>query len=72
MLLDGRAWGGDKSASGHWVGPTILLHSNKADRAMHDEIFGPVLSIYQVATKEEAIAIENANPYALKGGIFSN
>ncbi len=30
---------------------------------MQDEIFGPVLSIFVCATKEEAIAIENSNPY---------
>jgi acyl-CoA reductase-like NAD-dependent aldehyde dehydrogenase len=31
--------------------------------AGNEEIFGPVLSIVRVATVDEAIAIENANPY---------
>ena len=42
---------------------TVILHSNKADRALHEEIFGPVISIYVAKSKEEAIEIENTNPY---------
>ena len=45
------------------IGPTVILHSNPADKALHDEIFGPVLSILEVESKERAIEIENKNPY---------
>lgn len=48
---------------GNWVGPTILLHKSSADAAMQQEIFGPVLSVIRVNTWQEAITIENANPY---------
>lgn len=65
ILLDGRPW--LKHASGFYIGPTVILHTNKADPALHDEIFGPVLSILEVASNEEAIAIENANPYGNAG-----
>lgn len=57
--------------SGHWIGPTIILHTNPKDKALHDEIFGPVLSILQVSTKEEAIAIENDNPYGNAACIYT-
>jgi len=46
ILVDGRSWG--KENKGYWVGPTVILHENPADKAMHDEIFGPVISIYRV------------------------
>jgi len=69
VLLDGRSWA--SITPGNWMGPTILLHKNKTDRALLDEIFGPVLSIIQVDTWEEAIEIENANPYGNAACIYT-
>lgn len=68
ILLDGRSW--DKG-TGFWMGPTVLLHKNKSDPALHDEIFGPVLSILVVESKEEAIQIENSNPYGNAACIYT-
>lgn len=48
---------------GFWIGPTILVHNNEADRALHEEIFGPVLSVLEVDSKEKAVEIENRSPY---------
>ncbi|KAF9333386.1 hypothetical protein BG006_003691 [Podila minutissima] len=71
ILVDGRRW--TKSyQEGYWVGPTVILHTNKQDAALHEEVFGPVLSILQVETAEEAIAIENASPYGNGAGIYTN
>jgi malonate-semialdehyde dehydrogenase (acetylating) / methylmalonate-semialdehyde dehydrogenase len=69
ILLDGRGWA--STAKGFWVGPTIILHNNKADRALHEEIFGPVLSVIRVSSREEAIAIENSNPYGNAACIYT-
>lgn len=71
ILLDGRALGAAHSSKGWWMGPTILLHTDKADRALHDEIFGPVLSVIRVSSREEAIAIENGNPYGNAACIYT-
>lgn len=68
VLLDGRTWA---QRDGFWVGPTILLHSSKDDKAVKDEIFGPILSVLVVDTWEEAIAIENANPYGNAACIYT-
>jgi acyl-CoA reductase-like NAD-dependent aldehyde dehydrogenase len=68
VLLDGRSKGWTEKGE-CWIGPTILLHKNRTDKALHDEIFGPVLSILVVSTKEEALEIENANPYGNAGTI---
>ena len=70
ILLDGRTWLTNPALTvtgGHWIGPTVILHTNKADKALHDEIFGPVISIYVCKSKEEAIKIENDNPYGNAG-----
>jgi malonate-semialdehyde dehydrogenase (acetylating) / methylmalonate-semialdehyde dehydrogenase len=37
LLLDGRSW---LSNGGNYVGPTVILHSNITDPALHAEIFG--------------------------------
>jgi methylmalonic acid semialdehyde dehydrogenase len=69
ILLDGRSW--TSRENGYWVGPTILLHSSKTDAAVSDEIFGPVLSVLQVDTWEEAVSIENSNPYGNAACIYT-
>ncbi|KAG0082989.1 hypothetical protein BGZ93_003932 [Podila epicladia] len=71
ILVDGRRWT-KIHQEGYWIGPTVILHSNKEDAALHEEVFGPVLSILQVETAEEAIAIENASPYGNGAGIYTN
>lgn len=70
ILLDGRSWSSSMT-QGNWVGPTIILHKSLADRALHEEIFGPVLSVFRVKTNEEAIAIENANPYGNAACVYT-
>lgn len=69
LLLDGRSW--STGQKGFWIGPTVLMHKSATDRAFTDEIFGPILSIVQVETKEEAIAIENASPYGNAACIYT-
>eukprot|EP00804_Cyclotella_cryptica_P019452 CCRYP_006624-RA/>CCRYP_006624-RA protein AED:0.03 eAED:0.03 QI:221/1/1/1/0.66/0.5/4/1737/527 len=72
ILLDGRSWI-EKMAGrgGNWIGPTIIRHRNKMDRAMREEIFGPVLSVYHVDTWQEAIEIENSNPFGNAAAIYT-
>ncbi|CAG8586502.1 140_t:CDS:2 [Acaulospora colombiana] len=70
ILVDGRSWTQNRT-EGFWIGPTVILHNNKEDKALHDEIFGPVLSIYQCSSKEEAIEIENNNPYGNAACIYT-
>ena len=70
ILLDGRSWS-KAQPIGHWTGPTIIKHTNKNDRALHEEIFGPVLSIYACKDEQDAIAIENGNPYGNAACIYT-
>jgi malonate-semialdehyde dehydrogenase (acetylating)/methylmalonate-semialdehyde dehydrogenase len=71
ILLDGRKWV-EKYKEGYWVGPTVIMCQNKDEPAMTDEIFGPVISVLQVANKEEAIAVENGNPYGNAACIYTS
>ena len=76
ILLDGRSWmSTTKSDNGHgsgnWIGPTIILHRKTTDKAMNDEVFGPVLSVHHVNTWQEAIDIENSNPYGNAAAIYT-
>ena len=69
VLVDGRS---QCTRKGFWIGPTILLHKSPTDAAVVDEIFGPVLSIVKVNTFDEALEIENANPYGNAASIYTS
>jgi malonate-semialdehyde dehydrogenase (acetylating) / methylmalonate-semialdehyde dehydrogenase len=73
VLVDGR---GKKpaeaaAAEGYWVGPTLIDQVTGEMPAAREEIFGPVLSIVRVGTLEEAIALENANPYGNASSVYT-
>jgi malonate-semialdehyde dehydrogenase (acetylating)/methylmalonate-semialdehyde dehydrogenase len=70
ILLDGRSWA-KTNPKGFWMGPTIILHQNQTDRALLDEIFGPVLSIVRVNHRDDAIEMENKNPYGNAACIYT-
>jgi len=40
-----------------------IVHNDQNDPALQGEIFGPVLSILKVESREEAIRLENNNQY---------
>ncbi|MCA9655964.1 MAG: CoA-acylating methylmalonate-semialdehyde dehydrogenase [Myxococcales bacterium] len=69
VLVDGRAASVGKG--GYWVGPTLLDHVKGEMPAAREEIFGPVLSIVRVANLDQAIALENANPYGNASSVYT-
>lgn len=71
ILVDGRSWAKTRDA-GNWIGPTIIRHKSADEPAMRDEIFGPVLSVLQVANFEEAIKVENGNPHGNAACIYTS
>lgn len=70
ILVDGRN-AKVEGADGWWIGPTIIDNVTGDMPCANEEIFGPVLSIRRVATLDEAIAIENANPYGNAASIYT-
>lgn len=70
-VLDGRNIKVEKYPNGNFVGPTILTDVKPTYDCYTEEIFGPVLSIVNADTLEEAISIINANPYGNGTAIFT-
>jgi succinate-semialdehyde dehydrogenase/glutarate-semialdehyde dehydrogenase len=55
---------------GAFVEPTILTDVRRGMRAYHEELFGPVAVVYQVANDDEAVSLANDNPYGLGGVVM--
>ncbi len=70
VLVDGR--NAEGPGTGYWFGPTVLDHVTPDMPAGCEEIFGPVLSIIRTDTLDEALAIENANPYGNAAAVFTS
>jgi malonate-semialdehyde dehydrogenase (acetylating)/methylmalonate-semialdehyde dehydrogenase len=68
LRIDGR----NQHRAGNYVAATLIDGITQEDECANDEIFGPVLSILRVKTLDEAIAIENANPYGNAACIYTN
>lgn len=71
VRLDGRGVVVPGKESGNYVGPTLIDGISREDESANDEIFGPVLSVLRVKTLDEAIAIENSNPYGNAACIYT-
>lgn len=52
--------------------PTTVLTDVPSDAdAYHEEFFGPVASIYRVASEDEAVKVANATPFGLGSYLFT-
>jgi malonate-semialdehyde dehydrogenase (acetylating)/methylmalonate-semialdehyde dehydrogenase len=71
VLVDGRNVVVKGKEKGFYVGPTVIDYVTPDMRIAQEEVFGPVLSIMRVSTLDEALAIENANPYGNAASVFT-
>ena len=71
ILVDGRGAKVDGKEKGTYVGPTVIDFVKPDMAVAKEEIFGPVISIMRTNTVDEAIAIENANPYGNAASVFT-
>jgi malonate-semialdehyde dehydrogenase (acetylating)/methylmalonate-semialdehyde dehydrogenase len=71
LLLDGREASVPGFEDGYFIGPTILGKVSTTSQVYTTEIFGPVLSIVQVGTLDEAIEIINKSRYGNSACIFT-
>ena len=72
ITVDGRNASVEGKPNGYYVGPTIIDGLDIGNECACDEIFGPVLTVLHVDTLDEAIAIENANPYGNAAAIYTS
>jgi malonate-semialdehyde dehydrogenase (acetylating)/methylmalonate-semialdehyde dehydrogenase len=72
ILLDGRKAPAPKGyEGGFWLGPTVLDGVKPESEAAKLELFGPILSIVRTPSLQEAMKVENANPYGNAASVFT-
>lgn len=71
ILVDGRNAKVKGKENGTYVGPTVIDYVTPNMSVAKEEIFGPVISIMRTNTVDEALAIENANPYGNAASVFT-
>lgn len=71
ILVDGRNVKVNGKENGTYVGPTVIDYVKPDMSVAKEEIFGPVISIMRTNTVDEALAIENANPYGNAASVFT-
>ena len=63
--------GSAPSGPGYWFAPTVLLPASASDRAVTEEIFGPVVTVQPFRDEAHAIELANASEYGLSGSIWT-
>jgi len=58
-------------ARGHFYRPTLFADVSPQMRLAQEEIFGPTLSVIEVGSFEEAIAVNNNSKYGLSSAIYT-
>lgn len=71
ILVDGRGATVEGKENGTYVGATVIDYVTPEMSVATEEIFGPVISIMRTGTLDEAIKIENANPYGNAASVFT-
>jgi acyl-CoA reductase-like NAD-dependent aldehyde dehydrogenase len=63
--------GDSPSGPGYWFPATVLAPVSPTDRAVVEEIFGPVVVVIPFEDEADAIRIANDTPYGLSGSIWT-
>src|SRR6186997_1261682 len=71
-IVDGRNAKIAGYESGSFVRPTVLANVDPASELARTEVFGPVLSLMQVETVDDAIAIVNQAAYGNQACLFTS
>jgi betaine-aldehyde dehydrogenase/aminobutyraldehyde dehydrogenase len=63
--------GGEGAPGGAFVQPTIVTDVRQADPIVQREVFGPVVTVQQFSSTEEAVAAANDVPYGLAASVWT-
>lgn len=72
VVLDGRDLVVEGCENGFFIGPTVVTHVDPQCRLYREETFGPVLTILEADSYEDALKIVNAQPFGNGSAIFTN
>lgn len=71
LLAGGHILKDGELGNGHYFEPTLFTNVKWDSRLAQEEIFGPVVSLIEVTSLEEAIEVNNSVKYGLSSSIFS-
>jgi betaine-aldehyde dehydrogenase len=71
VLEGGSRPDGDGLGDGFYLRPTILDGCTNDMAVAREEIFGPVVSVIEFETEDEAIRLANDSPYGLSGSLWT-
>jgi succinate-semialdehyde dehydrogenase/glutarate-semialdehyde dehydrogenase len=57
---------------GFWYEPTVITNVTPDSPAYHDEVFGPVATLFRVRNLDEAIRLANDSPFGLGSSAWTN
>jgi gamma-glutamyl-gamma-aminobutyraldehyde dehydrogenase len=61
-----------EETGGYFVPPTIFDNVRNDMTIAREEIFGPVLSVIEFSTEDEAVALANDTPYGLAASLYTD
>jgi acyl-CoA reductase-like NAD-dependent aldehyde dehydrogenase len=71
LLAGGAAPADPALAGGAYVAPTVFANVRPEHRLAREEVFGPVLSIMEFTSEDEAIALANGTDYGLTASVWT-
>ncbi|GKV56041.1 aldehyde dehydrogenase [Sporosarcina sp. NCCP-2222] len=71
LIAGGNILNEGEMANGHYFEPTLFTDVKWDSRLAQEEIFGPVVSLIEVGSLDEAIEVNNSVLYGLSSSIFS-
>ena len=70
-LVSGGGIPNDFSGDGYYIQPTIFADVTDNMTIAREEIFGPVMCVFDFDSEDEVIARGNATEFGLSGGVFT-
>jgi acyl-CoA reductase-like NAD-dependent aldehyde dehydrogenase len=71
LLTGGSIVNDGEHARGYFYRPTLFADVRPQMRLAQEEIFGPVLSVIEVGSFEEAVQVNNQTPFGLSSAIYT-
>jgi acyl-CoA reductase-like NAD-dependent aldehyde dehydrogenase len=71
IIAGGRVPAGPLYEAGFYLSPTVLGDMQPEARASQEEIFGPVLSVLEFETEDDAVELANGTEYGLTANVWT-